>query len=79
MTTTDPAVELVLSLVNAPGSPALHELSPQEAREAYANLFDMLGTSDRRLHANLGGHPEIPEDEYADSRRFLARRLRGGR
>ena len=58
----------------------LQQLDDQQiTREAYANLFDMLGTPDRRLHANLGGHAEIPEDEYADSRRFLARRLRGGR
>jgi acetyl esterase len=36
--TVDPAVELVLSLVNAPGSPGLEELDPPEARELYANL-----------------------------------------
>jgi acetyl esterase len=34
----DPAVELVLSLVNAPGAPGLESLSPPEARELYANL-----------------------------------------
>ena len=55
----------------------LQQLDDQQIdRAAYANLFDMLGTPDRRLHANLGGHAEIPEDEYADARRFLARRLR---
>jgi len=54
----------------------LQQLDDQQiTREAYANLFDMLGTSDRRLHANLGGHAETPDDELADSRRFLARRL----
>lgn len=44
-------------------------------RPAYAAFFDMLGTPDRRLHANLGGHAEIPEAEHADSRRFLAQHL----
>jgi len=34
----DPAVELVLSLVNAPGAVALETLSPTEARELYANM-----------------------------------------
>ena len=34
----DPAVQLVLDLVNAPGSPKLEELSPPEARELYAGL-----------------------------------------
>ncbi|GMU39856.1 MAG: hypothetical protein AMXMBFR23_07220 [Chloroflexota bacterium] len=58
----------------------LQQLDDQQIdRTAYADLFDLLGTDDRRLHANLGGHAEIPEDEYADSRRFLARRLAGQR
>ncbi len=54
----------------------LQQLGDQQIdRQPYADLFDLLGTDDKRLHANLGGHPEVPEDELAASRLFLATRL----
>ncbi len=54
----------------------LQQLGDQQVGgRASAALFDALGTDDKRLHANLGGHPEVPEDEMVESRRFLAMRL----
>jgi dienelactone hydrolase len=38
-------------------------------------LFDELGTTDKRLHANPGGHTGVPPEEFEASETFLARRL----
>ena len=46
--------------------------------KAYWDLFRMLGTPNKRLHANPGGHVEIPEEEMIASRLFLADRLAEG-
>ena len=43
--------------------------------KAYWDLFQMIGTQNKRLHANPGGHVEIPEEEKIASRLYLAKRL----
>lgn len=48
------------------------ELMP---RDAVLELFDALGTSDKRLHANPGAHAAVPPDEQAAIRAFLATHL----
>ena len=48
------------------------ELFPREA--AFA-LFDLLGATDKRLHAHPGRHAEAPEHTKAMAARFLASRL----
>ena len=44
-------------------------------RQGYLALFDAIGSSDKRLHANPGLHPEIPSEEVDASFDFLAARL----
>ncbi|MYE14640.1 MAG: lysophospholipase [Gammaproteobacteria bacterium] len=46
-------------------------------RKGYLELFDALGSADKRLHANPGLHPEIPAEEIDFAFEFLARRLAG--
>ena len=46
-------------------------------REGCLELFDALGSGDKRLHANPGLHPEIPAEEIDFAFEFLARRLEG--
>ncbi len=46
-------------------------------RAAYAELFDRLATKDKRLHANPGLHPEVPQEELDQSLRFLTDYLEG--
>ncbi len=46
-------------------------------RDAYLALFDALATTDKRLHANAGLHPDVPMEELHHSVRFLAERLSG--
>jgi pimeloyl-ACP methyl ester carboxylesterase len=41
-------------------------------------LFDLLGSPDKTLHANPGGHLGIPRAEFGDAVRFLARHLGSG-
>lgn len=48
-----------------------------EREEALA-LFDALATTDKRLHANPGLHPEVPMEELHASVEFLVSRLTGG-
>ncbi|OKI30559.1 alpha/beta hydrolase [Streptomyces sp. CB03911] len=38
-------------------------------------LFDAFGSADKTLHANPGGHGELPPGETEDSLRFFARQL----
>lgn len=38
-------------------------------------LFEAIGTNDKRLHANTGGHGPVPDDEFYETAAFLARRL----
>ncbi|MEU1282705.1 alpha/beta hydrolase [Kitasatospora sp. NPDC005856] len=48
------------------------ELVPREGALA---LFGALGSREKTLHANAGGHLEVPELELESSERFLARHL----
>ena len=41
-------------------------------------LFEAIGSTDKRLHAYLGGHGDLPGEAFSASARFLANRL-GGR
>ena len=40
-------------------------------------LFDAFASAEKTLHANPGGHQQIPEFELDSSQRFLARHLGG--
>lgn len=44
-------------------------------REGYLTLFDALASTDKRLHANPGLHPEIPSEEIDHAFQFLAARM----
>ena len=44
-------------------------------RDGYLALFDALGASDKRLHANPGLHPEVPSEEVDASVAFIVNRL----
>ncbi len=48
------------------------ELMPHNA---VLELFDAIGTSDKRLHANPGAHAAVPPDEQDAIRAFLAQHL----
>jgi dienelactone hydrolase len=45
------------------------------ARDRAVQLFDALGSADKRLHAHPGKHIEVPPEAFADSIAFLARSL----
>jgi dienelactone hydrolase len=47
------------------------------ARDQYLSLFDGIASSDKRLHANPGLHPEVPVEELDFSAAFLQRYLVG--
>lgn len=44
-------------------------------RAAAFDLFDRIGSADKRLHANPGAHAAVPADEFAYTQAFLARHL----
>ena len=44
-------------------------------RDGYLALFDALASTDKRLHANPGLHPEVPAEEIAFVFEFLQARL----
>jgi dienelactone hydrolase len=44
-------------------------------RQQVADLFDILGSTDKRLHAHPGKHGEVPSEEFEASEAFLARHL----
>jgi pimeloyl-ACP methyl ester carboxylesterase len=46
-------------------------------RDGYLALFDALASSDKRLHANPGLHPEVPAEEIDFVVRFLTNHLSG--
>jgi len=46
-------------------------------RDGYLKLFDALSSSDKRLHANPGLHPEIPAEEIDFAFDFLSTRIEG--
>ncbi|PRX04715.1 hypothetical protein CLV67_1471, partial [Actinoplanes italicus] len=46
-------------------------------RDSVMKLFDALGSAEKTLHANPGGHFRIPPFEIDSSIRFFARHLGG--
>ena len=46
-------------------------------RDGYLELFDSLGSPDKRMHANPGLHPEIPAEEINAAIDFLSEHLEG--
>ena len=50
------------------------ELVPRDSALA---LFDALASQDKRLHANAGGHIDVPAEEIDAGVEFLARYLDG--
>jgi dienelactone hydrolase len=44
-------------------------------RQASLDLFDALGSREKTLHANTGGHTGVPQFEADDGNRFFARHL----
>ena len=54
----------------------VQQLNDEEVGQgAYHELFKRIGTPDKRLHANPGGHAAVPRSELQASRSFLARKL----
>ncbi|MEA2686116.1 MAG: hypothetical protein QOE93_1311 [Actinomycetota bacterium] len=47
-------------------------------RDSTFELFDVLGSVDKRLHASPGEHAAVPAEEFVFSARFLARHLTPG-
>jgi hypothetical protein len=45
-------------------------------RQAALDLFDAFGSTDKTLHANMGGHTGVPQFEGHDAKRFFARHLK---
>src|SRR4051794_9072571 len=45
-------------------------------RQLALDLFDALGSKEKTLHANLGGHTGVPAFEGDDGNRFFARHLK---
>ena len=45
-------------------------------RQMALDLFDALGSTEKTLHANTGGHTGVPQFEGDDGNRFFARHLR---
>ncbi|GAY11780.1 alpha/beta hydrolase [Pseudonocardia sp. N23] len=45
-------------------------------RQMALDLFDALGSAEKTLHANMGGHTGVPAFEGDDGNRFFARHLR---
>ncbi len=46
-------------------------------RAGYLELFDALATTDKRLHANPGLHPEIPQEEIDFAFEFMRSHIEG--
>jgi dienelactone hydrolase len=45
-------------------------------RQAALDLFDAFGSTEKTLHANMGGHTGVPQFEGDDGGRFFARHLK---
>jgi hypothetical protein len=45
-------------------------------RQVALDLFDALGSTEKTLHANMGGHTGVPQFEGDDGNRFFARHLK---
>jgi len=47
-------------------------------RQLALDLFDALGSGEKSLHANMGGHTGVPPFAVDDGARFFARHLQAG-
>lgn len=47
------------------------------SREGYLELFDAFASSDKRIHANPGLHPEVPGEEMRFAFDFMLKHLEG--
>lgn len=77
---TGPTVERIRSDAPRLSCPVLFILQWSDelfSRQAGLELFDAIGSPDKTLHANPGGHGAVPSHEFATSARFLARHLGG--
>ncbi len=45
-------------------------------RQLALDLFDAFGSTEKTLHANMGGHTGVPQFEGDDANRFFARHLK---
>ncbi|MCZ9341417.1 hypothetical protein NGM37_27010, partial [Streptomyces sp. TRM76130] len=45
-------------------------------RQAALDLFDAFGSTEKSLHANMGGHTGVPQFAGEDAARFLTRHLK---
>jgi dienelactone hydrolase len=71
---------LVRSAAAAIACPVLFVVQLEDelfTREQCLELFDAIGTDDKRLHANPGLHPEVPMEELHACLAFLVDRLTG--
>ena len=65
---------------NAISCPLLYLMQLEDElfpRDGYLELFDSLGSQDKRIHANPGLHPEIPAEEINSAVDFLSKHLEG--
>lgn len=58
------------STINAPTLFLMQMEDELFPRDGYLKLFDAIGTSDKRLHANPGLHPAVPAEEIDFCFRF---------
>ena len=74
-----PFAERVLADAAQIGCPVLFLMQLEDElfpRDGYLRLFDALASTDKRLHANPGLHPQVPAEEVGHAFHFLSRRLR---
>lgn len=81
MGATGPTRDRVVAAAAAVSCPVLFLVQLGDALFPQASaleLFDLLATTDKRLHANPGAHGELPGEEIDASEAFLARHLLAG-
>ncbi|MGC9961065.1 MAG: alpha/beta hydrolase [Acidimicrobiales bacterium] len=72
---TRPRIEADAPKVNCPVLFLVQWDDELFARDAAFALFGALGSADKRLHAAVGGHGGVPEEEFVASEGFLAKYL----
>jgi alpha-beta hydrolase superfamily lysophospholipase len=70
----EPMIE-VMRQITIPVQYLLAWDDPEIDRESTFILFDVLGSSEKTLHANAGTHRKVPFSETEDGGRFFARHL----
>lgn len=63
--------------VTAPAHVLLQWDDEHNDRRTALDLFDALGSEQKTLHANMGGHTGVPEYAGEEANRFLVRHLLG--